>query len=217
MKLFGILSPTWVLASYLKSKYDRTKYDRTKYNRTKVIVTLNCLYLSFAIVSVVALVIYQQYIDLPRLELYASLPYIWLFIWAYFLFSRCNEIFYAFLNDAFDKLSNSNKSRLKPKDRIKLALKSYLELIINFAILYLLLPSNEKWWVCGNVPSTIFDGLYFSGVTITTLGYGDISPAFWFSRLLVIYEVFCGFILLIVCFTIYTNKANESRPKALNR
>lgn len=197
MILLAVLSPTCALASFLKSRFDRTR----------VIKLLNSIYLGFSIISVIGLVVYQFTTTSNTVHLYQSLPFIWLFIWASFLISRFNEIFYAFLKDALDKLSNFNQSKLSPKDRIVLALRSYVELIIDFAILYLLLPADKYWWTDSKTPSTIVDALYFSGVTITTLGYGDISPAFWFSRLLVIYEVFCGFILLIVCFTIYTNKS----------
>lgn len=40
------------------------------------------------------------------------------------------------------------------------------------------------------------DYIYFSIVTFTTLGFGDITPQFWASRLVSGVEVFAGFILL---------------------
>jgi voltage-gated potassium channel len=127
-----------------------------------------------------------------------------LILWGYFVLSRNNEIFLAFLYDAFDKLDKKqNNTILKMSDRILLSLKSYIELIINFAILYLLFPIS--YWKECNAPENILESVYFSGVTITTLGYGDFSPTNWFPQMLTIYEVFCGFILIIVCFTIYTN------------
>jgi voltage-gated potassium channel Kch len=44
------------------------------------------------------------------------------------------------------------------------------------------------------------DALYFSAVTITTVGYGDLSPEVWFGKLLVILEIFVGLILVVVAF-----------------
>lgn len=202
MKLFSVLSPTYVLAKILKEKFDRT-------NTIKV---LNSIYLWIAVVSCIALLIYQEYFaPIGKLALALQLNYVALFLWSYFLFSRCSEIFWAFLKDAFDKMDKDKEanSKLTPQDRIQLSLKSYLELVINFSILYLLLPSTDTIWKNGSFPESIADALYFSGVTITTLGYGDISPAHWWPQFLTVYEVFCGFILLIVCFAIYAGRLNE--------
>jgi len=189
-----ILSPTLALAVGLKSIFDKTK----------TIKTLNSIYLGIALVSAILLAIF----NLTREILISDIGLIAIFLWGYFLMSRNNEIFIAFLNDAFDKLNNDkNNTNLSISDRIILSLKSYLELIINFAIIYFLLPM--KFWKDGTFPNDIESSIYFSGVTITTLGYGDISPSHWLPQFLTVYEVFCGFILLIVCFTIYTNMNNH--------
>ncbi|KPM74937.1 MULTISPECIES: potassium channel family protein [unclassified Pseudoalteromonas] len=202
MKAMMLLSPTLGIARFFKTKYDRTK----------VIKSLNSIYLGIAIVSFIGLLIYQEYTTpIGKLELNNELSYSLIFLWSYFLLSRCNEIFWAFLKDAFDKMDKDKESdsNLSPSDRIKLSLKSYLELIVNFAVLFLLLPQTEKVWNSGNAPSNIAEALYFSGVTITTLGYGDISPSHWWPQFLTVYEVFCGFILLIVCFAIYAGRLDK--------
>ena len=202
MKLFSVFSPTYILAGYLKVKFDRTE----------TIKILNSIYLWISVVSATALLIYQEYSPpIGKLSLNEELNFVVVFLWSYFLFSRCSEIFWAFLKDSFDKMDKSKKpySDLRPQDRIRLSLKSYIELIINFAILYLLLPSTSVIWENGNAPESITEAVYFSGVTITTLGYGDISPVHWWPQLLTVYEVFCGFILLIVCFAIYAGKLNK--------
>lgn len=202
MKLFSVFSPTYILAGYLKEKYDRTE----------TIKVLNSFYLWVSIVSAISLLIYQEYFNpIGELSLNSQLSFVAIFIWSYYLFSRCNEIFWAFLKDAFEKMDKHLKpnSNLEPKDRIQLSLKSYLELVINFSILYLLLPLTSNVWSNNAYPETIADALYFSGVTITTLGYGDISPEHWWPQFLTVYEVFCGFTLLIVCFAIYAGKLNE--------
>jgi voltage-gated potassium channel len=202
MKLFSLFSPTYILAAYLKKKFDTTE----------TIKNLNSIYLWIAVVISVSLLVYQEYSEpCGKLTLNADLSYPILFFWSFFLFSRCNEIFWAFLKDAFDKMEHDNKpaSKLTARDRIQLSLKSYVELVLNFAVLYLLLPQTESFWNSGHAPKTVADSLYFSRVTITTLGYGDISPEHWWPQFLTVYEVFCGFILLIVCFAIYAGTLNK--------
>lgn len=202
LKLFSVLSPTYILAKYLKEKFDRTQ----------TIKVLNSAYLWIAVVSCIALLIYQEYFaPIGKLALNLQLDFAVVFLWSYFLFSRCSEVFWAFLKDAFDKMDRGKKpeSNLTPQDRIQLSLKSYIELVINFSFLYLLLPPTDTVWRGGSSPESIADALYFSGVTITTLGYGDISPTHWWPQFLTVYEVFCGFILLIVCFAIYAGRLNE--------
>jgi uncharacterized membrane protein len=44
----------------------------------------------------------------------------------------------------------------------------------------------------------IFDFLYFSAITQTTVGYGDILPNSTGIRLLVVSQILLGYILLIV-------------------
>ncbi|WP_027360235.1 potassium channel family protein [Desulforegula conservatrix] len=197
MKLFSLLSPTWAIADFVKKKYDRTT----------VIEVLNSFYLYLSVVSVVGVLVFQKYwASQENTSISNALSYAVVYIWSYLLLSRCHEIFWAFLRDAFDKLGDpeDKKSRLGPKDRVRLALKSYLELVLNFSLLYALVPATEGMWSSKKFPIQITDAMYFSGVTITTLGYGDFSPGHWYPQFLTVYEVFCGFILLIVCFTIYS-------------
>lgn len=199
MKYFSLLlSPTWLMADVLKSE------DPSE--RTRIIKLLNSFYLSISLVSVTSLILYQfVWLKVTVLNLNEDLYFISVLGWLWFTLSRCNEIFIAFLFDAIDKSNDksSQQSNLTSRDRIVLSLKSYLELIINFSIIYLLLPQS-----CfkDSAPRSILESIYFSGVTITTLGYGDIRPVHWFPQLLSVYEVFCGFILLVVCFAIYTGR-----------
>lgn len=190
-----LLSPTFELARCLKA-------GKGKDGKSKIIKALNSLYLLFAIFGALGLLVFesviQNHCDVSTAGYLSG-------ICVAYLLSRCNEIFYSFLKDAIDKSQKppDATSSLTPVDRIKLALKSYFELIIDFAIIYSLLPAF--YWNECKAPDTILEALYFSEVTITTLGYGDISPKHPFLQLLTVYEVLCGFILLIVCFTIYTN------------
>jgi voltage-gated potassium channel len=123
-----------------------------------------------------------------------------------FLFSRTVEIFKAFLDDAVEKLDiEAPSSDLKYGQRLKLSFNSYLELIINFATLYYLVPAS--FYKDCHQFSSIFEAIYFSGVTITTLGYGDISPINPALQMLSVFQVLTGFVLIVVCFAIYSGLA----------
>ena len=52
--------------------------------------------------------------------------------------------------------------------------------------------------------------LYFSVVTITTLGFGDYIPRNYLGKTLVICEVFLGYLLLGCLLSIFANKFMSS-------
>ena len=195
---YFLLSPTFFLADCLKNKYVRTK----------IIKELNSRYLIISIISTALIWICQNVFGVN--SLYEFLCPITVGLWSWFLISRANEIFYAFLKDAFDKMNRlpDKAIGLTFPDRISLSLYSYLELILNFAILFAL--TKVSLWKDCNAPTSITDAIYFSGVTITTTGYGDITPSNFYTQFLSIYEVFCGVILLVVCFAIYASRSQRS-------
>ncbi|WP_321405021.1 potassium channel family protein [Maridesulfovibrio sp.] len=214
-----IFSPTWFVAHKLKK-------GESKIQRAEIIRRLNTRYLMISILSVGGILAWQRFVSINS-PLNETVKIFFNFLWGWFLFSRCNEIFIAFYSDACVRMKPYAYSRsfLLPYERIQLALKSYLELIFNFALLYLMLP--VRFWVSAspcpcemvknlaNAPKLLSDFLYFSGVTITTLGYGDISPTHWWPQFLSVYEVLCGIILLVVSFTVYTgmpkNRKNSKK------
>jgi hypothetical protein len=83
------------------------------------------------------------------------------------------------------------------------ALVKYIGGIISFATIYNGLQQifQGEAFVISH-PSFIpyFDLLYFSLVTITTVGYGDIQPGLWVSKIFVISEILfgVGFALLLI-------------------
>ena len=109
-------------------------------------------------------------------------------------FSRIVEIGYAFYNDTFDQLRQVPlRTKLDRVQRFKLLGCSYIEVAICYASLYLSLP----WCRFSTPPSSGFDALYFSWVTITTTGYGDILPQGVLTRLLCMTEIGMGLMLLV--------------------
>lgn len=82
-----------------------------------------------------------------------------------------------------------------PSFRLYLAL--FFLLIILFGLIYSSLPADHGWvpQEQNNVWSHIGEGLYFSVVTITSLGYGDLQPK-GLSRFLAGIEVVLGLTLI---------------------
>jgi voltage-gated potassium channel len=143
-----------------------------------------------------------------------------------FLFSRCLEIFYAFLKDSKDQLSTSHKkgSGLLYYERVGLAMRSYMELILNYGLIYYFLNYivarlSDVYLFSPDSFAGLIDSLYFSAITITTVGYGDIvidgGNGLWIGllKLLPPFEVLNGSILIVVSFTIYVSLslANKER------
>lgn len=222
----GLASPTFWLATLLKQEA----------NKAKVIRLLNWLYFIISGASFFVLLLFE-FVWGVRLS-GSTEASILCALWSIYLLSRCSEIYIAFLRDALDKVSGKQSdgrgkwwpraivrlknilfnhqwlakridgAPLKNHDRLKLSFRSYFELIINFAILYLLTPIG--FWKDCRMPVDVLESGYFSGVTITTLGYGDITPKHWFPQFLTVFEVLCGFALIVVCFAIYLQYDDNS-------
>jgi hypothetical protein len=58
-------------------------------------------------------------------------------------------------------------------------------------------------------PLVLLDFFYFSAVTATTLGYGDISPADSLAKLLTIIQVFISMVIVALYFGLVINKIQE--------
>lgn len=58
-----------------------------------------------------------------------------------------------------------------------------------------------------------WDFLYFSVITLTTVGYGDILPNSTTVRMVVILEILLGSLLLIVFINLAASKKTDDRPK----
>ena len=84
------------------------------------------------------------------------------------------------------------------------ALLKYMGGVISFATIYngLQILFNGQAFAISN-PSSIpyFDLLYYSLVTITTLGYGDILPTIWVSKAFVMGEIIFGLGFALLLFT----------------
>jgi len=79
-------------------------------------------------------------------------------------------------------------------DRLFGAIALYLLLSLIWAALYALVAGNNPNAFAGSLPSraTLFDWGYFSLVTLTTVGYGDITPAAHIAKSLATLEALVG-------------------------
>ncbi len=82
-----------------------------------------------------------------------------------------------------------------------LLILNYVEIIIAFAILFLNTASAGTR--LGEVITRPVTALYFSLVTITTLGFGDIQPLTDLGRWLVISEISLGFVFVVLVFAAF--------------
>ena len=122
--------------------------------------------------------------------------------------SRINELVYAFYQDAFSRLKNEEQaSDLKFYERLQMALKSYIGLVIYFAILYYF-----NWFEASFKPefSNFFESIYFSVITITTLGYGDFHPTHWLIKLFSMYQVLTGLLMVVIVIGAYVGAEREN-------
>ena len=85
-----------------------------------------------------------------------------------------------------------------PSRALIIGLFSYVQTSIAFATVFLadsyLFRDNYSAGIHGNP----LDALYFSVVTIATLGYGDMRPETWPSKLFVLMELLVGLFLIVV-------------------
>lgn len=154
-----------------------------------------------------------------------SIPRWIMFLCAYVSLSRINEIVYAFYNDARRVMRRDSPGTfLSPENRLIMAMRSYWALVVNFALIYYVLPGLFGG-VCGvhffyqdrgaSAALDFIDAFYFSGITIATIGYGDVVPVHATTKLLTLYEVFAGMLIVVVAIAGYW--AAPSRGRARRR
>lgn len=84
------------------------------------------------------------------------------------------------------------------------AITKYAGGIISFATIFNSLQkifNGQAFNISNPSPFPYFDLFYFSLVTITTVGYGDIQPAIWVSKVFVVIEILFGLGFAILLFT----------------
>lgn len=89
---------------------------------------------------------------------------------------------------------------------------TYVMLIPIFGIIYFILPSTSFGGALSNSMDSFLTCLYYSTVTITTLGYGDISAKSEIAQMLVIFETVLG----VITIGLFLNSLSTQRSKELS-
>lgn len=123
-----------------------------------------------------------------------------------FSFGRMNELLFAFYNDVFDKLAGkAHRISMTREDRIKLLGAGYVETIVLYGLMHLAaqaLAGGESYY--SGLPDA-FKAVYFSTITITTTGFGDIYPVLWLPRLVTMCEAITGIVYLALALAVYVS------------
>jgi voltage-gated potassium channel len=121
-------------------------------------------------------------------------------------FSRVTELLLAFYQDAFQRVKSGVDDKEK---RLKRLVFSYLEVAVQFGVLFFCFPGG--FFKCDF--SSVFEAIYFSVVTITTVGYGDFTPTRWESQFACMYELAVGFVLVIFALGSYLAASDPNVKK----
>ena len=92
--------------------------------------------------------------------------------------------------------------------RVGRVLRFLIIVIAFFTILNYALRSFifEKWELF-----TIIDSFYFTCVTITTLGYGDISPDTQAGKIFIVIQALSGFVVISLFLSAVSNRTLRSK------
>ncbi|MFP4332948.1 MAG: hypothetical protein ACLFQJ_06565 [Campylobacterales bacterium] len=230
----SILVPTFALAKYKKHEIDNSEFSTSqkKNQRKKLLIDLNLLnFYSSVAIFILAILISCIYDYFELNELIGNVEHlkypfvILLSIFILLFVSRGIEIFVAFYKDAIRHFNEARaRSSLSRADRVELAIRSYIELIINYGMIYYLINlislimSGE--YILNDITNPI-QALYSSMASILTVEFISVNSDFRYSvladiiTLLSPIEVLNGLILIVVSFTVYTSiedvEKNEDR------
>ncbi|WP_342106107.1 potassium channel family protein [Methylobacterium sp. SI9] len=131
--------------------------------------------------------------------------------------SRISEVIVGFYGDALDKIDTTRQGYNNPRtnmgvsERLNWLGLSYVEVLQYYATLTFLTCNLVEPTSFGEKPLSGTDALFFSVVTITTTGYGDMSPKGDIGRLLAGCETLTGIILLVAVLASYISGKIEAK------
>lgn len=137
---------------------------------------------------IILLYLAQAILEIPRLNNKLAV--------AWFLIIIVYEVFVVIFLAGLDKIienNNTNGQHYVGISIFSIAFMLYGILIISYAPLY-----NSRIYDGKEVVKSIFTCVYFSSMTITTVGYGDVTPDHGLGRLFASAEAVSGFFILVL-------------------
>lgn len=161
--------------------------------------------------QIVEIYVLLRFVTLAILVTFPSYSFFYFIIVLYFLMEGFNYRLSVIFVDSYSKefsLRSRNRSLI-------ILIINYIEMIVAFAALYLNTKSISTSCQNGDLLESTIDSLYFSMVTITTLGYGDYAPCDTCGKLLVFFETLGGiiFVVLVVATFIGWGPSQFSKKK----
>lgn len=203
-KFLSRLTPTyWIYAAYRRCRRLDSYTASRGIDNAFLIIALGALLLRFGFEKIV------------------GVPPDWLLFLAILQISRAIEIPLAFLTDSIDTLRGkpTRSSDIPRQRRIELLISVYFELMLNYASLYACLGGNN-WSVWDANPSrlaelvksgvitpagtlTSVSSFYYSVVTMTTVGFGDIAAIRQLPRVMTVAQILSSLILAVLSIAMY--------------
>lgn len=96
-------------------------------------------------------------------------------------------------------------------DTLAAALTSYLLIGIFFSLVFRMIQGGTDAFFAQTITPTSNDFIYFSFVTLTTTGYGDLTPAAGVPRGAVVFEVILGQVYLVTIISLVVSHLGRER------
>lgn len=192
-------SPGYFFSRYFKKKIqyrDRNfnkrlqKNSKASFLKSANNINLVASAVIFLIVSIIGLL--KNEIENQSFDIVIQITLFFVFIRT---LSRSIEIIYAFTNDVI-KPHNANGSSLNKYDRVKLALNSYVENILNFSAVYYLVQKEYM-----NV-----QGAFFSSLGRSTISNLDLTHSEGLLSFIIYGQVITTLTLVVLSLAIYVGR-----------
>ncbi len=162
------------------------------------------------------------------IAIYAALMYAKndLYRWSGYLLCSFNifrMIKYGFIDDIILGLMNKPRTGSPPQNQgiilteglFSRVLRTYLYISVSYGCIYTLMNlahqnSSDPWFSYDKHScSDLLDFIYFSVVTLSTVGYGDISPIHWIPKLLSLSEILIGYFFISALMALILSRYNS--------
>ncbi len=217
--LFTLLSPDYIFAHLYKMRHDNKvtgNLEEYKIKRKNYIKQMNTLNLILSIVIAVVVGICFKEV---RACLRTNLDFFSFFIGfvIFRIISRSIEIIIAFGTDVTSDSSKSKSSSLSKNERIKLAIKSYFDIIVMYFPVYFLFQSCVKKCCCFSYYCCCLESQGFCESVLKSFGVSTLSNAgfkdYVFVDTFIILQVLTTITLVSLSIAIYVSMNDKEVQK----